>query len=206
MSAYGAFSDYMALRSHFTTSYDYFKYEGKLKNNTVRAYEHRKDQFWFEKLGRKKDYRGFLISNLVAWQKLPWIGELLKEQKYEDTHVAWRKRIQSLGYVFKDELKNLHPTLIKNFETVPEVNPTLIDAYLKGHINIETICILLSLIPGSKKYFDKKYEDDDEWRATSFLIEKYTPFIKCDYNKMRAIAYDYFQSSVFKNSKEKETA
>ena len=52
MNEFDACQLYMALKLHFTTKYDYFKYNGKTKL-TVPQFNKRKDKYQFVRLARK---------------------------------------------------------------------------------------------------------------------------------------------------------
>ncbi len=52
MTGYEAFSIYHTLKLHFTSDYDYFKYNGKC-NISPTTFENRRDKYHFYKLSRK---------------------------------------------------------------------------------------------------------------------------------------------------------
>ena len=103
---FDAYKSYLSLKNHFTKEkYDYHKYCGKSRA-TVKSFYKRKDRFWFEKLARNKSDKEvieFFVSNFIDCTdpaKL-WIGEMIREG--EDRYVSWKKRTQSLSYLFKEE-------------------------------------------------------------------------------------------------------
>ena len=49
MNEFEAYQKYIALKLHFTSDYDYFKYNGKT-NVTLNSFNERKDKFHFKKL------------------------------------------------------------------------------------------------------------------------------------------------------------
>ena len=67
--AFNAYRTYLALKQHFTSNYDYFKYNGKV-NVSPNSFETRKDKFHFYKLSKKKDYQKIILSTIVD-NKLP---------------------------------------------------------------------------------------------------------------------------------------
>jgi hypothetical protein len=100
------YREYLALKNHFTKdSYDYFRYNKKVRA-TVQSFYKRKDRFWFERISRQKtdqEIVEFFVSNLIACtdpSKL-WIGEIMRDG--DARYVEWKKRNQSLSYVFKEE-------------------------------------------------------------------------------------------------------
>ena len=114
MMPFDAYKQYLSLKNHFTKDkYDYHKYCGKSRA-TVQSFYKRKDRFWFEKLARGKDDKEvieFFISNFITCtdpSKL-WIGEMILEG--EGRYTAWKKRNQSLSYIFKEEVESI---LIEN--------------------------------------------------------------------------------------------
>ena len=107
---FDAYKQYLSLKNHFTKEkYDYHKYCGKSRA-TVKSFYKRKDRFWFEKLARNKSDREvveFFVSNFVTCTdpgKL-WIGEMIREG--EGRYTSWKRRTQSLSYVFKEEMESV---------------------------------------------------------------------------------------------------
>ena len=52
MNEFECYSTYTALKLHFTSDYDYFKYNGKC-NVTLSSFNKRKEKFFFKKLSRE---------------------------------------------------------------------------------------------------------------------------------------------------------
>ena len=89
MDALGVYQTYLAVKQHFSDgSYDYFKYNGKIRVNADTFYA-RKDRFFYEKIARKfegkdEEIKNYFASNLLDNPKV-WIRELVgvkAEQKY----------------------------------------------------------------------------------------------------------------------------
>jgi hypothetical protein len=191
MSAFECYKEYLALKNHFTkSSYDYFKYNGK-SNAKVDSFNTRKDKLWFQKLAKHPDVHNFLVANFAKNEKA-WIKELAYSEEAEKVYKDWLKRNQSLSYQFKKELKELCPTFDVNLTVYKSLHPYLLKSYLGGYVSLETVCILLELT-GAKKYWDSKMEYDIIYQEVKMKIEKYTPFIKYDKEKMKKIVLDYFK-------------
>jgi hypothetical protein len=96
------------------------------------------------------------------------------------------KKIQSLSYIFKDEVSILNS---KNFDEMFKIegnrHPKILKEFLQKKISLETMIILNNIL-GYKKQFDKKLQDP-VWEFTSMKIEKYTPFLQIDNNKFKMI-------------------
>jgi len=194
-----AYSDFMALRAHFTTKYDYIKYQGGMKWVTESSYEKRKDKYFFEKLAKHKDYKDFLVANLLHNPKI-WVTALAKPQA-DDVYIEWKRKMQSLTYIFRTELKKIpEDSLFQALKCNVTGVPILIEAYLTHEISLETLCILVHLT-GIKKFWDKVL-NAPEWKDLSLQVEKYTPFISFDEEKMKEIAYARFEDAMLFISKE----
>src|SRR6056300_578565 len=82
-----AYKTYLAIRNHFNTDYDYFKYNGKLKVSND-SFLKRRDKFFFAKLER--NYRNnelvyFFVANFLD-NDSSWSGSLVgseSEKKYK---------------------------------------------------------------------------------------------------------------------------
>lgn len=191
MSAFEAYQDYVALKNHFNKpDYDYIKYNGKTGVKQS-SFVKRKDKVFFEKLAKNPDYHEFLIANFSVNPKL-WIRDIAYSEIAQSIYQDWKKRNQSLAYIFKNELSKLHPDFNLNF-TCSEGHPHLFRLFLGGYISLETICILLEMSKAIK-YWDDSMEYDPIWEEYRMKIKKYTPFIKYDKEKIREIIINFFEN------------
>jgi len=181
---------YLSIKNHFTKdSYDYHKYCGK-NRATIQSFYKRKDRFWFEKISRQKSEKeilDFFVSNFVSCsdpQSL-WIGEIIREG--ESNYKNWCKKIQSLSYIFKEEIDAVFSN--KNFDKVFQIeegrHPQLLKDHLQGKISLESM-IILDRILGYKKEFDQKLQDPI-WTFVSMKISKYSSFLHTDIFKFKKI-------------------
>lgn len=190
MSAIECYKEYLALKNHFTkTSYDYFKYNGKVKVNPS-SFDSRKDKLFFQKLAKHPDVKNFLVANLSLNEKL-WIRELAYSDEAEKNYKDWLKRQQSLTYIFKQDLSKLDTDFNSNFIVKDNQHPVLLKKYFGKDISLETLCLLLEL-SGAKKHWDSKMQYDLVWDSFRTKIEKYTPFINVDKENLKKIVIDYF--------------
>tara|TARA_B100002019_G_scaffold199436_1_gene172806 strand:+ start:528 stop:1118 length:591 start_codon:yes stop_codon:yes gene_type:complete len=189
MMPYDAYRCYLSLKNHFTKEkYDYHKYRGKSRASLQSFYK-RKDRFWFEKLARNKsdkEVEEFFVSNFVVCtdpSKL-WIGEMVKEG--ENRYLDWRKRNQSLSYLFKEEME---PILAEqNFDSIfarKKGHPLILKKYLGGDISIETMVILEQVL-GFRNDFDEDLKDP-VWETVSLKIKKYSSFLNIDVLRYKKI-------------------
>ena len=182
MAPFDAYREYLALKNHFTKdSYDYHKYCGKSRA-TVQSFYKRKDRFWFEKFARQKTDKevvDFFVANFVSCSdpETLWIGEMIKEG--EERYIEWKRKVQSLSYLFKEESQNLFEE--NNFEDVfkcSKGHPILLKKFLNGKISLETLVIYDRIFLFGNT-FDKKLQDP-VWQTVSRRIKKYNPFLNID--------------------------
>ena len=186
---FDAYRCYLSLKNHFTKEqYDYIKYRGKTRA-TVQSFYKRKDRFWFEKIARQKkdkEVEEFFVSNFI-YSTDPgtmWIGEMIKEG--EGRYTEWKKKVQSLSYIFKDEIDSL----LEN-KKVDEVfdcssgHPLILKSHLGGNTSLETM-VICDRIFEYRKDFDKKLTDP-VWETISLKIKKYTPFLNIDVPRYKKI-------------------
>ena len=186
---FDAYKQYLSLKNHFTKEkYDYHKYCGKSRA-TVQSFYKRKDRFWFEKLARNKDDREvveFFVSNFITCtdpSKL-WIGEMMREG--ESRYTAWKRRNQSLTYVFKEEIEKLFDDDFESMLIVDgATHPQMLKEYLRDNVSTETM-VILNKILGYQTQWDKKLSDP-VWETVSLRIKKYTPFLNIDVFRYKKI-------------------
>jgi|TARA_B100001964_G_scaffold244913_1_gene328805 hypothetical protein len=189
MMPFDAYKCYLAMKNHFTKdNYDYIKYRGKTRA-THQAFYKRKDRFWFEKFARQKkdkEVEEFFVSNFI-YSTDPgtmWIGEMIKEG--EGRYTEWKKKIQSLSYVFKEEVDSLFDNKkVDDIFDCSKGHPVILKSYLGGNTSLETL-VICDRILGYGKDFDKKLTDP-VWETVSRKIKKYSPFLNIDVPRYKNI-------------------
>ena len=190
MMPFDAYRCYLSMKNHFTKDkYDYHKYRGKSRA-TVQSFYKRKDRFWFEKLARNKSDQEvveFFVSNFINCTdpgKL-WIGEMIKDG--EGRYTEWKKRNQSLSYVFKEETEFIFSD--GNFDSMFAMDgtrhPQILKEYLRKNISIETL-VILDKILGFRENFDSHLKDP-VWETVSMRMKKYSPFLNIDVQRYKKI-------------------
>ena len=184
MNEFDACQLYMALKLHFTTKYDYFKYNGKTKL-TVAQFNKRKDKYQFVRLARKysqEELIEYYCANLIRGKK--WIGDFSK-----DNWLEHQKIIQSLEYNYKNDLINLLTNGEKFdilFKCDQGSHPRLLKQYLGKKISLETMVILDKILQ-YKVNFDKSISETYIWPDISKRLEKYSPFLKINVREFRQL-------------------
>ena len=189
MMPFDAYRCYLSLKNHFTKDhYDYHKYRGKTRA-TVQAFYKRKDRFWFEKFARQKndkEVEEFFVSNFI-YSTDPgtmWIGEMIKEG--EGRYQEWKKKTQSLSYIFKEEAENIfEEKKVDDAFDCSKGHPPILKSYLGGDTSLETM-VICDIIFGYGKDFDKRL-NDPVWETVSRKIKKYKPFININVPRYKKI-------------------
>jgi len=181
---FDAYKTYLALKRHFTSDYDYFKYNGKVRAG-VESFLKRNDKFFFRKLAKKYDEKelvDFFVSNFIVSDN--WIGNLISQES-EDNYVRFKKRRESLSYHFDTELRWLvdhcrdHDLELNKLLLVENNNhPLLLKLLLQKKISIDTIIIMDSVLNFLHHW--GKNLDDIVWEEKKRLIIKYNKFLTYD--------------------------
>jgi hypothetical protein len=190
-NAFDVYRRYLAMKNHFSTpTFDYFKYHGRT-NASVSSFEKRRDKFQFGKLATRADYESFLLANIVH-DPGQWVGNLFDEGA-EDVYLDWKRRTQSLTYLFEQEIHRLDRDFNSNFIVVDGGHPPLLSLFLSGQIHLETLVILDSLL-GFVKTWDKQIKEPYIWPSVSLKLKKYKPFLSYNKKKMRQKLLDLIGS------------
>ena len=184
MNEFEAYEKYVALKLHFTSGYDYFRYNGKT-SVTLKSFNERKDKFHFKRLAKKYDDStiiDYFIANIIDNKQ--WIGNMDIA-----TYSQWQARIQSIEYVFSNDVEKLLTNVIDFdiiFNSDKGNHPKLVKAYLGKKISLETLVIFEKLLQ-FRKTFNKEITDQIIWPKVNMLIEKYEPFVDANINRCRKI-------------------
>lgn len=188
MDEYAVYKMYIALKLHFTTDgYDITKRNGKVKASR-QAFAKRKDLFSIKKIAKTytdEEVAHFLISNFVSGNR--WGG--MFDSDAGKTYLEWKGKMESLSYIFTNELDNLvaeleanNLTLKDSFRVINSQHPYILKAFLRNTISLETFTIIEKVCPFTQ-IFDSKLSSDLVWPDVSRLIKKYKPFLRIEKEK-----------------------
>lgn len=186
VTGYDACCLYRAIKLHFNTEYDYFKYSGKIKY-TPSQFQTNKHRFTYEKLAKKfsdDDLKNFYIANFINNENV-WIHELL-QQDANDVFIQFVKRKQSLSYMFENDLMNIFDTHDPKrlFKSNSKEFPVLLTKLLQNEICIETVIIMNRFLKFIHNW-DETIKDDIVWPHVRRVLLKYEPFIEYDKIKFK---------------------
>jgi T4 gene Gp59 loader of gp41 DNA helicase len=186
-----AYRRYMALKLHFTTDYDFFKYGGKSRSISESSFEKRKDTFFFRRIERKysdEELTNFFVSNFVHNGGKIWVGDLTSINA-EKIYAEWKKTNESFTYLFVQDLK----FIIEYDEDIPSMwevrnssHPQILKFLLGKKIRMETVLAtnrILNFIPK----WDAEIEEKFIYPDISRILHKYDPFLKFDNQEIRRI-------------------
>lgn len=203
LSAFDTFAMYMAIKMHFNSkSYDYFKYHGKTRV-TQEQFINRRDKYMFQKLSRKYDSDEMLDFMVCSFaHSNAWVGDLLHDEA-EDNYKEFKKRKQSLGYSFANELDKMFLLQAPELAFKATSNYALpIRMLMQGDLSLETF-VLLNRYLGLVDSYNAKYgEDDIVWGKIGVLIQKFTPFLVFDDKKMKSILKDKINGNISREEQE----
>ena len=185
MSPYKFFKIYMAVKLHFTTSYDIFKYGGKSHTIKRETFEDRPDRHKFVWLGERfhsDDHAlRFCVFNFAErddWLFMQFIElndvYLRHEAFYSAFNVNFKKDYDYINDIKRGKGLSFHDLTSR---TRSGNKAPLLQLLLQGFVSLEFVSIL-----------DARYAFSDKWLSENSLdplvqdavkrIKKYEPFIK----------------------------
>ena len=193
---FNAYKLYLAVKNHFTTNYDFFKYNGKV-NAKEDSFLKRRDKFFFAKLQRKYNndqLRDLFVSNFADGEDF-WIGNVLT-QKAESVYTEWKARQMKLSYILEQDLKflldyyNERKLDFNSLFVMENGHPILLQCVLRNDIYVETMIIIDRVLNYSRRW--NKVLDDPVWTEFKKRMDKYSPFVLFEAEKGKKILRKVF--------------
>tara|TARA_B100000941_G_scaffold279551_1_gene245142 strand:- start:3256 stop:3948 length:693 start_codon:yes stop_codon:yes gene_type:complete len=192
-----AYKIYVAMKSHFQGEYDYKKFNGKTRVNRD-SFNKRKDQETFTELSRrfdKKSLEEYLLATFLnittngnlalARNEFMWTGNLLDEETFS-AFKDWKKRVQSISYIFSEDTKKLLEATIFNEltfnESLKSINseyPLIMQLENRGDISLETLIIYDKIFNFLERV---KINDTVYWPLYKTKCKKYSTFLDININ------------------------
>lgn len=188
MNEFQVYVMYLAIQSHFTRKYDYFKYNGQV-NAGKNAFDVRKDKYFFQLLAKNvqpNEMEMYIVSNFLEKDN-PWIGDITTNAGKE-YYLKHKKIQESLTYHYKETLDKLFSTSSFSdlFVCHDRQLSGIINKYQKNEISVESFSILCDVM-NLYNIFDSKIEDDYIWPKIKTKAVKYFPFLKLDRKEFKVI-------------------
>jgi len=179
---FNVYIQYIALQRHFSSDYDYFKYNGKV-NAKTESYTKRNDLYSFEKLTKilPADQReDFFVSHFLDNPK-EWIKNMSK-QKYE----LFVSLYKHLPKTFREDLEKIAlegpSNVIQTGSDIPRIHKMV----MSDEIKLETVIILDRVFPIMSKH-KEEVNIPFVWPDYVRKFEKYQPFV------MKKIGEDFYK-------------
>ena len=181
---------YLAIKLHFSQEkYNFFIGSGKAKIS-IDAFQKRKDKYLFHKLSRKlsdEEVVPFLVANFVHSGDT-WTRTLLSDGA-EDVYNDWKKKIESMSYVFENDLHKImgeDGKLLTKCKSIDGKYPEVLSLYMQGDISLESL-VILNIVVNFIDHWDKAIADTIVYPKIAMKIRKYQPFFSIDLDKMKNI-------------------
>ena len=180
VTPYEVYQKYLSLKQHFNKKdYDYFKFQGRVRANES-SFEKRKDKHHFirlSKIYKDEELTKFFVSNFVVTKDL-WVGNATSAEGRQN-YIAWKAKIQSLPYVFENELEEMfdeNETFNDIFNVEDGQHPPIVRHVFGEEISLETFIVLDSILNFSSK-FNEKIEETIIWPELYSMVNNYAPFV-----------------------------
>ena len=205
MTGFESYKLYLSVWQHFSicNDYNYVKYKGKIGNITGKTYNNRKDKYFFEALGsrNKGDLLQYYVANFAHHgSEVQWIGDLHSKES-EDVYVHWQKRVQSLTYIFEEDLKEVNEFLIARglefdrlFDVEEDEHPLIFRFVQQKMIEVESY-IIMDKILGFSKRIATKIKDSYIFPAEQYRYDRYAEFLYLESDKYIKIMKGIFNAS-----------
>ena len=169
MNPYEVYRAYIALRLHFTSPYDFFKYKGAVRTSSdsygkLPGHEVRT----FEKISRLGESKTYLVGNFL------FSGSTYINDFHDDPYIKYRRYLTNGFYLFKDEIKQLKVPYGQNFQVENSQTPYILYLFNNDKVSLYTLCVLQKAF----KWIDKL--DNPFFVDQCKIINKAIGFFKYD--------------------------
>lgn len=196
MEGLRAYNCFMALKLHFTTDYDYFRYSGKVRKITPEKFSVRKDSMSFQRLERRygDDVEKFFVANFVLNKDVKWVGNL-STIRAEEIYTTWNERMVSLTSLLENDLKHVTRDTKKLLLVNNGTHPPLLKEYLADRISVFTL-IMMNEVLDFLPYWNKEIRDTIIWPDVVRLMTKTRPFLHLDKPEIRNVVRKMFIDNI----------
>lgn len=186
ISDYEAFKLYTAVKLHFTSNYDVFKYNGRV-NCPHAAFARRNDRKIFARIAERfntpKEAVEYYVANFAYGNK----NFIYSGDESEEKYKLWQKRKENRTYEFSKQMNFLLQYLEDNHMTYDQVfnidsgTPELLRLFVSGDLHLETLVII-----DEYENFLPSWEPLILiWGEQLQLLNKVKRFVRFDKNKLQ---------------------
>src|SRR5210317_1462276 len=195
---FDVFKTYLAVKNHFTSDYDYFKYGGRVTAK-LESFTKRSDRYFFHKLSKRYDERDildFFVANFAV-DGNKWVGNILNNEGAEN-YTKFRKFKDNFDYHFRNDCVSIRNDLANRdilfndgFLVHSGQHPRILRLHIQKRIHIQTTVILDSVLSFSKVW-NKEINEKVVWPKIAHTLTKLKPFVKYNETKVKLIMKDVF--------------
>ena len=198
---YGGFDEfktYLAVKNHFTSDYDYFKYGGRVTAK-LESFTKRSDRYFFHKLSKRyneRDILDYFVSNFAV-DSHKWIGSVINNEGAEN-FTKFRKYKDGFDYHFRNDCVAIRNDLDSRsilfndgFNVVSGQHPRILRLLLRKKIHLQTAIILDSILSFSKVW-DKEITEKVVWPKIKHTLNKLRPFVMYNETQVKLIMKEVF--------------
>lgn len=171
---------YRGIKFHFQGRYDYFKYHGKLLDeSTIKDLRSSKEFSYCDRIQRgrtKGEIIGLIISNIL-YDSDVWL-DYISDDSGQDVYNRWQKVQDSFSYIFMKDLKVLMKDpkpFNKYFQPSNESYPDIVQCAITNTISLETVVVLDSMLKFMNN-LKKPYSGDFMFDNLALKVKSYDPF------------------------------
>ena len=131
---------------------------------------------------------------------MQWIGDLHSKES-QDVYIHWQKRIQSLSYIFEEDLKEIYEFLIARglgfdrlFDVEEDDHPLIFRFVQQRMIEVESY-IIMDKILGFSKRIAKKIKDPYIFPSEQYRYDRYREFLNIKDEKYTKIMKGIFYAT-----------
>ena len=195
---FDVFKTYLAVKNHFTTDYDYVKYDGRVTAK-LESFTKRPDRYFFHKLSKRyneRDILDYFVSNFAV-DGNKWVGNLINNEGTEN-YTRYRRYKESFDYHFRNDCVSIRNDLANRgilfndgFLVVDGQHPRILRLLIQRKIHIQTAVILNSILSFSKVW-DKEITEKVVWPKIAHTLAKLKPFVLYNETQAKLIMKDVF--------------
>ena len=195
---FDVFKTYLAVKNHFTTDYDYVKYDGRVTAK-LESFTKRPDRYFFHKLSKRyneRDILDYFVSNFAV-DGNKWVGNLINNEGTEN-YTRYRRYKESFDYHFRNDcvsirndLGNRGISFNDGFLVNSGQHPRILRLHIQKKIHIQTTVILNSILSFSK-IWDKEINEKVVWPKIAHTLAKLKPFVLYNETQAKLILKDVF--------------
>ena len=195
---FDVFKTYLAVKNHFTSDYDYFKYGGRVTAK-LESFTKRSDRYFFHKLSKRyneRDILDYFVSNFAV-DSHKWIGSVINNEGAEN-YTKFRKYKESFEYNFRNDcvairndLDNKSLSFNAGFLVDSGQHPRVLRLLLRKKIHLQTAIILDSILSFSKVW-DKEITEKVVWPKIKHTFTKLRPFLMYNETQVKLIIKEIF--------------